>query len=227
MNIDEMIAKALEEEFEERVEQSMAETKKHRFSLAYRIWERKTLRDLRRERNNKPWTLKRTRTVVASAFAVVAVLIGGVAFAASNPGRYKLKDRSDHSEMFIENLSSDKTTLEEYYGLPEEDGWVLVNYDILDDLTMLKYECGEKKVTFWQEVIHEGIMSNINTEKAAVEPLSLYTENDGFILDFGEDWCAIYWIYDGYLLNFSSNFNKNDTINLVYSTKIINLPQNS
>ena len=33
MNIDNMIAKALKEEFEERVEQYSRDTKKHRFSM--------------------------------------------------------------------------------------------------------------------------------------------------------------------------------------------------
>lgn len=64
-------------------------------------------------------------------------------------------------------------------------------------------------------------MGNINTEIADIEPISLYTENDGFILDYGNNGCLLYWIYDGYLLHISGNLNKNETINLAYSTKII------
>ncbi|MCM1277135.1 MAG: DUF4367 domain-containing protein [Lachnospiraceae bacterium] len=83
---------------------------------------------------------------------------------------------------------------------------------------MINYELGDRKVTFSQDVIC-GYMGNINTEKATVEPISLYEENDGFILSFRDDWCAIYWIYDGYLFELSGNFNKKDTIDLAYSTK--------
>ena len=51
--------------------------------------------------------------------------------------------------------------------------------------------------------------------------LSLYEENDGFLLDFGNNETLIYWIYDGYLLRFMGNINKSEAINLAYSTKII------
>lgn len=221
MNIDEIIAEALEEKFEERVEQCCADTKKHRFSLAYRLWEYKTLRDLRKNRHNKRWTLRRARHVVVAAIIAASLLIGTTVYAAIIVGRYSFETKPDHSKLFIDNLSSDKTSFEEYYGLPEEDGWKLINYDILSDSTMLNYECGEKKVSFCQEIIHEGNMGNINTEKVDPEPVSLYEKNDGFVLVFRDDWCGIYWIYDGYLLSLDGNIAKDEAINLVYSTKII------
>ena len=221
MNIDEIIAKALEEEFEERVEQCCVDTKKHRFSLAYRLWEYKTIRYLRRNRHNNRWTLRKARHVVAAAIIAASLLTGTTVYAAVVIGRCSFEIKPDHSKLFIDNLSSDKTSFEEYYGLPEEDGWKLVNYDILSDSTMLKYECGEIKVTFCQNIIHEGNMGNINTEKADPEPVSLYEENDGFILVFREDWCAIYWIYDGYLFDLDGNITKDEVINLALSIKIV------
>ncbi|MCM1276840.1 MAG: DUF4367 domain-containing protein, partial [Lachnospiraceae bacterium] len=90
--------------------------------------------------------------------------------------------------------------------------------------TMINYELGDRKVTFSQDVIRE-YTHHINTEKAAVEPISLYEENDGFILDFGTNGCSLWWIYDGYLFELHGNFNKNDTMNLAYSTKIIDFPE--
>lgn len=226
MNIDEMIAKALEEEFEERVEHNSDDTKKHRFSLAYRLWERKMLRNPHRGSSNHR-TLKHTKMVIASGFAALAILIGGVAFAAVNTGRYKFNDMREYSKMLIENHPSDKTDFEEFYGLSEDDGWLLVKNDRFYAFTWLNYECGDKKVNFSQRIIHEGNMENINTEKADIEMVSLYTENDGFILSFHEDWCIIYWIYDGYLLEADGNLNKKEMIDLAYSIKIINLPKNS
>lgn len=228
MNIDEMIAKALEEEFEERVEQYSADTKKHRFSLAYRLWEYKTLKNLRNDRYDKRWTLSRARYVAAATIIAASLLVGATAYAAvAAIGRYSFDTKPDYSKMFIENHPSDKTTFEEYYGLPEEDGWEITDLYADEMETNINYKYGEKRVSFRQRIIHEGSMGNINTEKADIEPLSLYTENDGFILDFGDDECLILWIYDGYLLILSGNFNKNEAINLAHSTKIVDFPKNS
>lgn len=224
MTFDEMLKQAFDETAEEHAKQMLTVEKKHRFSLAYRLWERKMLRDLRRNRYDRHWTLRKARYVVTMIIAVSSLLLGVTSYAAvAAIGRYSFDTKPDYSKLFIENHPSDKTTLEEYYGLPEEDGWVLVNYDILFNSTMLKYECGDKMVSFSQEIILESNMGNINTEKADIEPLSLYMENDGFILDFGDNGCLLYWTYDGYLLHISSNLNKNETINLAYSTKIVDL----
>ena len=222
MNIDEIIAKALEEEFEERVEQCCADTKKHRFSLAYRLWEYKTIRDLRKNQHNNLWTLRKARHVVTAIIIVTSMLIGTTVYAAAVIGRYYFNTNPDHSRLFIENLSSDKTSFEEYYGLPEEDGWEIIDRYIDDTELLVNYRNGEKKVTFGQRIITEGTIGNINTEKTSPESVSLYEENDGFILVFHEDWCALYWIYGGYLFDLNGNITKTEAITLAFSTKIIN-----
>lgn len=221
MNIDEIIAKALEEEFEERVEQCCANTKKHRFSLAYRLWEYKTLRDLRRNRHNNRWTLCKARHVVTAIIIAASLLIGMTVYAAAAIGRFSFETKPDHSKLFIENLSSDKTSFEEYYGLPEENGWEIIERYIDNTELLVNYRNGEKKVTFSQRIITEGAIGNINTEKTDPEPVSLYEENDGFILVFHENWCSLYWIYDGYLFDLGGNITKIEAMNLAYSTKII------
>lgn len=222
MNIDKIIAEALEEEFEERVEQYCADTKKHHFSLAYRLWEHKTIRDLRAERHNDLWTLRKARHVMAAVIIAASLLIGTTVYAAVVIGRYYFDTNPDHSRLFIENLSSDKTSFEEYYGLLEEDGWEIIDRYIDDTELLVNYRNGEKKVTFGQRIITEGTIGNINTEKTAPESVSLYEENDGFILVFHEDWCALYWIYDGYLFDLNGNITKTEAINLALSTKLIN-----
>lgn len=222
MTFDEMLKQAFAETAEERAAQMLTVEKKHRFSLAYKLWEHKILRDLRRNRYDKHWTLRKAKQVVAGIIAASLLLLGVTAYAAiAAIGRYSFDTKPDYSKLLIENHPSDKTTIEEYYGLPEEDGWELVSYDILVYSTMLNYKCGEKKVSFNQEIIAEGNMGNINTEIADIEPLSLYTENDGFILDYGNNGCLMFWIYDGYLLHISGNLDKNETQNLAYSTKIV------
>ncbi len=222
MTFDEKLTQALGEMFEERVEQSLSDKSKHRFSLAYRLWERKTLRDLRRGRCNERWTLKKARYAVAAMITALSLLIGGTAFAAiALIGRYGFVNKVDYSKVLIEAHPSDKTAIEEYYGLPQEGEWELTDSYTGKSFTFLSYERGDIKISFTQEVIQAETMGNISTDRAKVEMVSLYEENDGFLLDFGKDGILLYWIYDGYLFKLSGNINKTKAINLAYSTKII------
>ncbi len=220
MTFEEKLAQAFKETFDERAERLMNVEKKHRFSLAYRLWERKMLRDIRKDRVSKRWTLKRARAVVAVGITAAALLIGGTAFAAVNLGRYSFVDKREYSRLFIENISSDKTVFEEYYGLPEEDGWVMENYDISDSFTVLNYKRGEKKITFGQDLI-QGYAGNVDTENAEIEPMSIYEENDGFFIEFQNGGCGLWWIYDGYLFSIVGDIDKSELINLAHSTKIV------
>ena len=128
MTVEEKLAQAFKETFDERTERVMKIEKKHRFSFAYRLWERKMLRNLRHGRCDKSWTLKKARRTVAAITIAFSLLIGGTAYAAvALIGRYGFVDKVDYSKVLIETHHSDKTTLEEYYGLTEEDGWELIN----------------------------------------------------------------------------------------------------
>lgn len=224
MTFDEIMKQALSETIDDRLEQMRTVTPKPKFSLSYRLWERKTLRDLRRNRHNEHWTLKRARYIVAAMTVLLSLLIGGTAYAAVVLiGRFGFEDRVDYSKMLIETHPSDKTTFEEYYGLPEEDGWELVDYNLSLPFTTVNYRRGEKEISFSQNIIDDGNMGQINTEYADVEIISLYTENDGFVLEIRGDWSGIFWIYDGYLLEITGNIDKNEAVNLAYSTKIVDL----
>ncbi len=225
MTFEEKLAQAFKETFDERTERLMKIEKKHRFSLAFKLWERKTLRDFRRGRRDKNWTLRKARYAAAAIIAALSLLIGGTAFAAiALIGRYGFVNKVDYTKVLIEAHPSDKTSIEEYYGLPEENGWELIDYDIVTSWSTMIYQRGEIKIVFDQMIINEGNMGHINTEKADIEMLSLYSENDGFVMEF-EDETLIYWIYDGYLLEISGNINKNEAINLAKSTKIVNFPK--
>lgn len=221
MTFDEIIKQALSETIDERLEQMLAVTPKPKFSFSYRLWERKTLRDLRRGRCSEHWTLKRARYVVVVLTVVLSLLIGGTTFAAvALIGRFSYEDKVDYSKVFIKTHPSDKTAIEEYYGLSEEDGWELTESYIGTSLTFLNYERGDIKISFTQETIKDETMGNISTDRAKIEPLSLYEENNGFVLDFGNDGILLYWVYDGYLFKLSGNIDKTEAVNLAYSTKI-------
>lgn len=218
MTFEEKLKQALAESFEERVEQNLADSKKHRFSLAYRIWERKTLKNLHCP--GKRLTVRMVRTSLAAASVCLCLLIGVSAYALISVGRFSFQTKPDHSNLFIENVSSDKTRIEEYYGLPEEDGWEILDFNETIVSTLIGYKNGEKKVTFGQRLI-DGYISNVNTENAEIEPISLYEENDGFFIRFQGGDCGIYWIYDGYLFDLGGNITKDEAINLALSTKIV------
>ncbi len=226
MIFDDMLRQAFDEAEKERAEHSRKVYKKHRFSLAFKLWEFKTLRNLKKNRYDSRWTLRKARCIVAAMTVAASLIIGGTAYAAI-AGRFRFKDKVDYSKVLMETHPSDKTVIEEYYGLPEEDGWELTDYDIVYFSSTLNYKRGDTRVSFDQMLIHEGTMGNISTDRAKVEMLSLYEENDGFLLNFGNNETLIYWIYDGYLFNLSGNINKNEAIKLVYSTKIIDFPKKS
>lgn len=222
MTFDEKLALALRDTAEERSRQMSVVTKKHRFSLSYRLWKYKTLKDLRKRRYDSRWTLHKARRIVISALAVAIVLFATTACAVVGLtfGRFSFDDKREYSELFMANLSSDKTCIEEYYGLPEEDGWQLVDYSTTETQTLLIYRCGEKSVSFCQDVIREN-MGNINTENTVVEPMSLYEENDAFFIAFQGGNCGLWWTYDGYLLHIVGNIAKDEATNLAHSTKIV------
>lgn len=225
MIFDDMLRQAFDEAEKERAEHSRKVYKKHRFSLAFKLWEFKTLRNLKKNCYDSRWTLRKARCIVAALTVAASLLIGGTAYAAI-AGRFWFKDKVDYSKVLIDAHPSDKTVIEEYYGLPEEDGWELTDCEAGMFGTVLSYRRGDTRVSFDQRLIHEGTMTNISTDRAKVEMLSLYEENDGFVLDFGNDETLICWICNGYFFICGGNMDKNEAINLVYSTKIIDLPKN-
>ncbi len=221
MTFNRKLAQALRNTSKARKEKMIGVSKKHKFSLAYKLWEYKTLKNLKKNQYNKRWTLRRARYAAAVIIAAASLLLGTTVYAVGIMiGRYSFDTKPNYSELFIENLYSDKKSIEECYGLPEENGWRIV-YSYSDETqTLINYECGDKKITFSQRVIH-GNMSSVNTENSVVEPISIYVENDGFFIDHGEGICSLYWIYDGYLFDIGGNMSKNDALNLVCSTKIV------
>lgn len=228
MTFNEKLKQALAENHDERMNRLAPTDKKHRFSLAYRIWERRMLKNLRNDRPAPVWSLRKVRrivTVSVFAAAVTFVLTAG-AIVGITTGRFSFNDKREYSELFMSNLSSDKTRFEEYYGLPEEDGWEITDFGELTNHVLISYKRGEEIVSFEQALIHEN-MGIVDTENAIIEPMSMYSENDGFFIEFQSGSCGLWWIYDGYLLSAIGNLNKEELLNLAYSTKIIKFKKNS
>ncbi len=229
MNFEEMLKQALSETADERVEKMLTVTKKHRFSLSYRLWEYRTLKQLRKNRHDNGWTLTKARHIVTAFFVAAAIVLTLTACAVigTTMGRFTFDRRQDFSLVFTDKLPSDKAriNIEELYGLPEEDGWKITNYYITPVMGTLEYECGDKRVRFSQRVIHE--MEAVDTRNADIEVISIYEENDGFAVKFEDGRCELLWTYDGYLFDILGRMDKNEAINTALSTKKIDLFKNS
>lgn len=228
MKFEDKLSQAFKETLDERTERLMKVEKKHRFSLSYKMWERKMLRDLRRNRVDKRWTLRKARYAVTAMFAAFALLIGGTTYAAiSMTGRFSFKDTVDYAKLLVEKYPSDKTTFEEYYGLPQEDGWEITYADLEHSKTQLrlKYKRGDSIVIFLQKLVHEGNMGQFYDKNADVEILSLYSDTDGFLIKPEKGDASICWVYDGYFFRIVGDFDKEEAINLAYSTKNIEIPE--
>ncbi len=222
MTFDEKLTQALKGSFEERVEHSLTSADEHRFSLSYRIWERKTLRAIRHNRFDSRCTLRRVRRdlILIAVTAVVVFMLTACAVVGITIGRFSFDDKREYSELFLNGLSSDKTRIEEYYGLPEEDGWEIDDFYADEYDSAISYTRGDESVLFRQKIIHDNA-GIVNTENAVVEPMSLYEENDGFFIKFKRGDCGLWWIYDGYLFSIKGNLNKDELVNLAHSTKIV------
>lgn len=224
MTFDEKLAQALGESFDERMEQRFAVTQKHRFSLAYKLWEHKTLKNLRKNRYDKRWTLRRARYIVLAGIMILSLLLGAAVYAAAisrfsfvtSPGNSKL--------LFVEWQASDKRYFEEYYGLPENNGWELaasfVSGSQMSKTFSAYYECDEKRVVLAQDIISGKLSNYVKLDNAAASPVTVFEQNDGFFVERGENY-TLYWINDGYLFELSGNIAKDEMLDLALSTKII------
>ena len=219
MTFDEKLAKALEESFDERMERRMRVEKKHRFSLAYRLWEYRTLKDLRKKQSNGHWTLRKARFIVMAAIIALSLLAGTSAYAV---GVAVVRANTDYSRLFFESLSSDRTVIEEYYGLNTKD-WDLMKHNISDTEIVLSYENyknREKTIRLSQKLITEDTV-NAYAENRNAEPIDIFESKDGLYISRDNGDCSLLWFNDGYLFELRGNIAKNEAADLAVSTKNI------
>ena len=224
MTFDEKIKQAIAEDHEEYFGESYGISEKHRFSISYKLCQAKKFINYGKNISARdPKAVRRLKYVLVAV--AVAVVLGTTAFAATSIGRFSFSKHSNYSQLFMENISSDKKIIEEYYGLPETEGWVITEYYADEESSLILYDRGDTHIDVGQEIIDRGV-HHINTEYADPEPLSLYEPNDGIYVDQGGGETSIYWIYDGYLFYLGGNIDKDEAVNLAYSLKIIDLEKN-
>ena len=224
MTFDEKLAQALGESFDERMEQRFAVTQEHRFSLAYKLWEHKTLKNLRKNRYDKRWTLRRARYIVFAGIMILSLLLGATVYAVAT-SRFSFVTSPGNSKLlFVEWQSSDKRFFEEYYGLPEDNNWELVtsfvNMDGRAKTFSACYECDEKRAVLAQNIISGKLNNYVKLDNATTSSVTVFEQNDGFFVERGGNY-TLYWINDGYLFELSGNIDKDEMLDLALSTKII------
>lgn len=223
MKFEDMAAEEMMNTLDERLSHYSANLSKHHFSLAYRIRRYQTIKAASQgSKVSHRFTVKRVRYVLLSIILAAFLLTGFTVL--FTIGRFTFFDYSDHSAIFLSRSPDDKAKIDNIYGLPEEDGWKLTDSFSDETWSTRDYIRGKTKIAFMQSINNFGTMGNISTDRAKIEMLSLYSKNDGFMLDFGNDDSLIYWIYDGYLFSISGNVDKNEAIKLAHSTKIIDSP---
>lgn len=179
------------------------------------------LRDLRRDRVDKRWTIRKARYAVTAMFAAVALLIGGTAYGAVKSRGFRFEEGRKTTDLFLESYSTDKTAFEELYWLPEEDGWTLTNcglFGVDNSSLRLHLKRGGKLVIFYQNLITDHRMGHILNEYPDIKMVSIYSENDGFVTDFRGDGTTLGWLYNGYFFEMlSKDMSKDELIELAYT----------
>lgn len=220
MKFEEKLAQAFKETCDERAERLMKVEKKHRFSLSYKLWERKMLRDLRRNRVDKRWTLKKAKYTVTAMAAAFVLLIGGTAYGATMLRNFRFEEKTDHTNLFLERYSTDKTSFDEIYWLPPEDGWIFANIQTTNMHTAIRLHLrrGDTLVIFWQNLIEDHRLGHIYNEYPDIEHVSVNLENDGFVTDYRGDGTTLGWVYDGYYFEMlCKDMSKDELIELAHT----------
>ena len=217
MTFDEKLALALRETGGARYEQYSV-GRKHHFSLAYRLWRGRTIRSYGAEAAySGRLTLRQMRHALLAIMLAGMALLGAAAYAVGSAIWYQLSHREDHSRMSVFCTSSDKEIIEEYYGLPEEDGWKIDYCYANDTLAITVYKRGEEKVFLSQIVVNKRTW-NINTEEVPAERISIFTEDDGLFLKYDDEYTLI-WFNDGCIFEMVGKFTKNEAVDMAKSMK--------
>lgn len=224
MTFDEKLARALGEAFDERMERRRNVPQKHRFSLAYQLWEYKTLRGLQKNRINKRWVLRRARYIVSAAIVAVSLLMGVSAYAA---GLAIVRANTDSFKNFFESILSN-VGINVCYGLDENSGWTLWDADISETEVSMTYNKREASLSYlrWLSFRQEIIGGNTeyaDIEGKSAEPVTVFETKDGLFVRHDEEECSLYWIYDGYLFELRGNITKEEALNLAILTKKVRI----
>lgn len=229
MTFDEKLAIALEETSNEQLER-YSSGKTPRFSLSYKIWRERVI-----SQATDPWrsgksTVRRVRLMVLAVILASCALTGITAYGLGlSMGRYRIDyDSRWRSALHIDRAETDRTVIEQYYGLAETDEIRLANYTRLDNASLLLYPYDDFYIELHQYPIKNGEGFQVPTRGVAdIIPVSIFAEEDGFYTLFSgeqndfKEYTAIFWNYDGYLFLLAGTMNKDYAIKLAKTLKPI------
>ena len=152
---------------------------RHIFSPRYRIRKHKLLRSLERKTAPEPRAhtgrFRLKYFVLAVIMACVLALAGFTCYYILNGFSFKVY--KDHSIVEYLDIKNVKSTLEEFYYLPETDELRIVNEEAISILSFIQYNYKGSIITFKQGLAD--VPMHINTECSQVEPLMI-GEHNGF-----------------------------------------------
>ena len=230
MTFDEKLAQALGDTFDERMEKRLTVTKKHRFSLAYKLWEHKTLKNLRKNRYDKRFTLRRAKFVVFAAILVSLMLLGATSCAVTSVCRYIFVTTKEHKKaLWMDIQPSDKPDFEELYVLSEDTGWQIVTfYPKPNELEYIVtfdtvYKCDERKVFLTQEIVTGGYTNDVRAPSSAIKLTDVLGKNNAFFVKRDDVNCFLCWMYDGYFFKLYGDITEDEAIDLARSIKLLEM----
>lgn len=222
MNFDIMTAEAITNTLDDRLEQYMAGSEKHKFSLSYRIKRFHTIKTASRgTKQLHRFTVKHIRYSLLAVILAVFLLTGFSCW--YTIGRFTFNVRSNHSVTYLSKTEKDKTKIESIYGLQPNTGFVLADRQGDDEDIFSEYQSGDKKILLCQMVNDD--VHHMNTEYGSAEKI-IINDREGIFIPQNNNESFTAWMMDGYLFIIYGNVNKNEAAFLAKSTIFENFIEN-
>lgn len=223
MNEFSILSKALGEVFEPQIDEFMqtVELKSdYIFSDKYKRKINKLIK--RREKPYFKLICTTSRRIVCTAAAVIIILASSLSVEAVREAIHDffMNIFKGHTAVSVSGTIEDyPTVIEEEYGIANlPEGFEMVDYYADETSIFIMYENKDKYILFEQTVYYD-FMGNFDNNNAEFE---YYTDTFGqeyLIQDTGHNYCVIY--NNGmYILQITSNLDKDDIIKLCKDTKI-------
>lgn len=223
MNEFTILSKALGEVFEPQIDEFMQTVElkpNYIFSDKYKRKINKLIK--RREKPYFKLICTTGRRIVCTAAAIIIILASSLSVEAVREAihDFLMNIFKGHTAVSVSGTIEDyPMVIEEEYeiaNLPE--GFEQVDYHA-DKMSVFAMYINDDKYIFFQQIIYDNFSENFDNDKSNIE---YYTDTSGqeyLIHKIGSEYCVI--LNNGkYIIQITSNLNKNEIINLCKDTKI-------
>lgn len=224
MNDYSILSKAISEVFESQLDEFMKSIDCDREVEFSEKFERKMSKLIKRR--NKPYFKLICTGGRRAACIIIAIIILSASSLSVRAVReavhdFIIKIFGNHTTVSVSSDSERDypTTIEEEYEISNlPDGFELADYNRDAGTLFAAYFNGDQYI-FFEQFVHDSYSGYYDNEHSEVE---YYTDESGqeyLVQNTGQDYC-ISWDNGNYILQITSNLNKNDIISLCKSTKL-------